>query len=363
MNFSLPNSYQNILITGGSGFIGGHLICWLLKNSSATIFNLDKLAYSSDQKHIEREIKSYPNFNLKRYKFLNIDLKDFDKTRKALEISNPDLIMHLAAESHVDRSIDNSKVFIESNIIGTYNLLELAREHWTSLPLKRQINFRFHHISTDEVFGSLGKSGKFNEMTRYNPRSPYSASKAASDHLVSAWHHTYKLPVVLTNCSNNYGPWQFPEKLIPLVVIKALRNEPIPIYGDGKNIRDWLFVTDHIEALLLCAIRGKLGSNYCIGGFGEEANINLVKSICTILNEINPRNKGYENLISFVADRPGHDKRYSIDSSLIRNELGWQPKVKLLDGLKITVKWYLENFAWHNELMKRSNYDLKRLGR
>ena len=293
---------------------------------------------------------------------MNIDLKDQDKTRNALDISNPDLIMHLAAESHVDRSIDSPKVFIESNIIGTYNLLESAKDHWESLPIARQRNFRFHHISTDEVFGSLGKLGKFNEMTRYDPRSPYSASKAASDHLVNAWHHTYKLPVVLTNCSNNYGPWQFPEKLIPLVVIKALRNEPIPIYGDGQNVRDWLFVTDHIEALLLSASRGKLGSNYCIGGFGEQTNINLVKSICTILNEINPRNERYENLISFVADRPGHDKRYSIDSSLIRNELGWRPRVNFLDGLKITIEWYLENFDWYDELMKRSNYDLKRLG-
>ncbi len=362
MNFTLPDCYKNILITGGSGFIGGHLISWLLKNSSSIIYNLDKLSYSSDKTHIEKELKLSSELNLSRYRLLNVDLKDFKKTQKAVEISNPDLVMHLAAESHVDRSIESPKVFIESNIFGTYNLLESIREHWEKLPPKKHENFRFHHISTDEVFGSLGKNGHFNELTRYDPRSPYSASKASSDHLVSAWHHTYGLPVILTNCSNNFGPWQFPEKLIPLVIIKALRKERIPIYGDGQNVRDWLFVNDHIEALILSATKGKLGKNYCIGGFGESTNLNLVKNICCILNEINPQKESYENLISFVADRPGHDRRYSIDSSLIRNELGWKPKIKLLDGLRFTVKWYLDNLDWYNKVINKSNYDLERLG-
>jgi len=276
--------------------------------------------------------------------------------------ADPDLVMHLAAESHVDRSIDGPGAFIESNVLGTFQLLQAVRTHWEQLPAERQALFRFHHISTDEVFGSLGPTGRFSEATAYDPRSPYSASKAASDHLVSAWHHTYGLPVVLTNCSNNYGPWQFPEKLIPVVIFKALAGEPIPLYGDGANVRDWLYVEDHVEALLLAASRGRLGSSYCVGGAAERTNRAVVESICGVLDQLRPEGAPHARLITRVVDRPGHDRRYAIDASRISAELGWTPRHSFEQGLEATVRWYLENGSWCHSVRQLSGYSGGRIG-
>ena len=273
------------LITGGAGFIGGALVRKLISNQKNVVFNLDKLGYASD-------LESIDNLNLKNnfgnYTFINVDLVDKENLRDAIEKANPDVIMHLAAESHVDRSIDEPHHFLESNIIGTFNLLQLAKEYWSNLETERKENFKFHHISTDEVYGSLGEKGSFNELTPYDPRSPYSASKASSDHLVRAWFHTYNFPILITNCSNNFGPWQFPEKLIPLVISKALEGEKIPIYGDGLNVRDWLYVEDHVEALLLVIQKGVIGQSYCIGGYGEKTNKYIVELICSILDKRKP---------------------------------------------------------------------------
>ena len=342
----LFNKDSKIIITGGCGFIGGSLIRRLLLNTNANIFNLDKLGYASDYFSINNLIKDSPNDIKGSYKFLNTDLSDFKSTLKVIGEIEPNYIFHLAAESHVDRSIDNSEVFINSNILGTYNLLEAVRKVYKNYSQSKKLNFRLHHISTDEVYGSLGSSGKFHENTKYDPRSPYSASKACSDHLVNAWFHTYELPIIITNCSNNYGPRQFPEKLIPLIISKALKNESIPIYGNGENIRDWLYVEDHIDALLTVASRGKISKNYCIGGSTEKTNVDVCKNICNILDEILPRKDPYESLISFVKDRPGHDKRYAVDTSLIHKELGWFPKHTFKDGLRKTVCWYLNNQDW-----------------
>ena len=270
--------------------------------------------------------------------------------------------MHLAAESHVDRSITGPKEFINSNIVGTFNLLEAAREHYEDLSYERKSNFRLLHISTDEVFGTLGSEGKFNENTPYDPRSPYSASKASSDHLVKSWHHTFGIPILVTNCSNNYGPWQYHEKLIPKIIINALNNSKIPIYGKGKNIRDWLFVKDHADALIQVISKGVIGENYCIGGNEEKTNNQIVEMICNHLDKLENKNYSHLNLIKYVEDRPGHDRRYAINSSLIQNELNWQPKYTLKTGLKITVQWYLDNLNWCYEMNKKSNYKQKRLG-
>jgi dTDP-D-glucose 4,6-dehydratase len=271
--------------------------------------------------------------------------------------------MHLAAESHVDRSIVSPGHFIESNILGTFNLLESCRKFFDSLSIEKKSKFIFHHISTDEVFGSLGEKGRFSESTPYDPRSPYSASKASSDHLVRSWYHTYGLPVIITNCSNNFGPWQFPEKLIPLVTLKAIQKEPIPLYGDGSNIRDWLFVEDHVDALLLAALKGKVGETYCIGGYGEKSNKEIVLKICEILDNEIPNQSPHNQLIKYVLDRPGHDKRYAIDPSKIENELGWEPKYGLEKGLRKTVLWYLKNYDWCQNIFKKGNYRLERLGK
>ena len=329
---------KKILITGGAGFIGLNLTKKLLNSTNALIYNLDKLNYASNFKALEELILSNKN-----YKHLKIDLANFQDVENAINKCDPDIIFHLAAESHVDRSITNPESFIYSNILGTYNLLQAAKTHWENLAFERKEFFRFHHISTDEVFGSLPETGKFNELTKYDPRSPYSASKASSDHLVNAWFHTYNFPVITTNCSNNYGPYQFNEKLIPMAICKCIKNEKIPLYGDGKNIRDWLYVEDHVEALLLVIEKGALGKNYCIGGNNEIENIEVLMKICSILDELKPSSNKYFNLIKKVDDRLGHDRRYSIDTTLINREIGWKPKTKFDEGLRKTIEWYLDN--------------------
>ena len=347
------------LITGGAGFIGGALVRKLISNQKNVVFNLDKLGYASD-------LESIDNLNLKNnfgnYTFINVNLVDKENLGDAIQKANPDVIMHLAAESHVDRSIDEPHHFLESNIVGTFNLLQLAKEYWSNLKPERKENFKFHHISTDEVYGSLGEKGSFNELTSYDPRSPYSASKASSDHLVRAWFHTYNFPVLITNCSNNFGPWQFPEKLIPLVISKALDGKKIPIYGDGLNIRDWLYVEDHVEALLLVIQKGKIGESYCIGGYGERTNKYIVELICSILDKRKPANSSYSNLIEYVKDRPGHDRRYSIDSSKINKELGWKSNFKLEESIEKTVNWYLDNYRWVKKIQEKSQYGGERIG-
>lgn len=341
---------MRVLITGGAGFIGGALISKLLSETEYLIFNLDKLGFASDLSRIKFFDSNYQ----KRYSFLEVDLSNKDETLDAVRESNPDLIMHLAAESHVDRSIDGPETFVYSNVVGTFNLLEAAKDHWQKLSEIRKNNFRFHHISTDEVFGSLGKTGQFRETSPYDPRSPYSATKAASDHLVRSWYHTYGLPTILTNCSNNYGPWQFPEKLIPTVILNALFEKPIPLYGDGLNIRDWLFIDDHIDALILVAMKGEIGTSYCIGGNSEKTNQEVVHAICNSLEEICPTNIPYKNLISYVNDRPGHDRRYSVNTSRIHLELGWEPKCTFDMGIKKTINWYKDNLKWCNTVLTRS---------
>ena len=357
-------SGMRVLVTGGAGFIGGALVRRLLADTTATVFNLDKLGYASDLTSIEQTLSALgsaartPTGEL-RHQLLQVDLGDAEATAAAVQQADPDLVLHLAAESHVDRSIAGPGAFITSNISGTFHLLQAVRAHWEQLPSERQEGFRFHHISTDEVFGSLGPTGRFSETTAYDPRSPYSASKAASDHLVRAWHHTYGLPVVLTNCSNNYGPWQFPEKLIPVVILKAAAGESIPLYGDGANVRDWLYVDDHVEALLLAATKGRLGESYCVGGAGdhgspsERANTQVVEAICSLLDQLRPTGAPHSRLITPVTDRPGHDRRYAIDAGKISSELGWQPRHSFEQGLEATVRWTLDNLAWCDRVGQR----------
>ncbi|MFZ1661647.1 MAG: dTDP-glucose 4,6-dehydratase [Paracoccaceae bacterium] len=343
---------MKLLVTGGAGFIGSAVVRRAI-GQGLSVVNLDKLTYAGSLTNVA-EVSDSP-----RYAFEHADICDRARVDAILATHQPDAIMHLAAESHVDRSIDGPAAFIETNITGTYTMLEAARGYWTAEG--KPSDFRFHHISTDEVFGSLGVTGKFTEDTPYDPRSPYSASKASSDHLVRAWHETYGLPVVLTNCSNNYGPYHFPEKLIPVVILKALSGAPIPIYGKGDNIRDWLFVEDHADALLLVVQKGKLGRSYNIGGENEATNLSLVQKICAILDEKRPGNKPYADQITFVSDRPGHDQRYAIDPSRIREELGWRPSVTLDQGLEKTIDWYLANEVWWRALENREGVG-KRLG-
>ena len=355
--YSSMEKYKKILITGGSGFIGGNLIAKILKKTNCEIFNIDKMSYASDDTIINKSINEKNNH---RYNLFKIDLNDAKSINDAVKEIQPNLVMHLAAESHVDRSIDNPKVFIESNIIGTFNLLQSCLSYYKSELLINKDDFRFHHISTDEVFGSLGDSGSFNEETSYSPRSPYSSSKAASDHLVRAWNVTYKLPTIITNCSNNFGPYQFPEKLIPLSILKLLNGEEVPLYGDGMHIRDWLFVDDHISALLMVASYGKVSETYCIGGHGEMTNKHIINEICKIMDKINYKNAPHSNLISFVEDRPGHDRRYAINPKKIKNELGWKVKNDFSINLETTVRWYLENIDWCSKVL--NNKDLTRKG-
>ncbi len=356
------NESKRVLVTGGAGFIGGALVRRLLKFTECTLFILDKLSYASDIEGI-REILDGNKYN-KRLFFFEKDLTNYEDTKDAIQKCDPDFVFHLAAESHVDRSIDKPLDFIQNNIIGTYNLLETVRKHWFHLEKIRKDRFRFHHISTDEVFGSLDyKDKRFEEKTPYDPRSPYSATKASSDHLVRAWFHTYGLPIIITNCSNNFGPRQFPEKLIPLVIQKAINKQQIPIYGNGSNIRDWLYVEDHVDALLLAISNGKIGETYCIGGFGEKSNLEVVNSICDCIQNLRPLNNFlYRSLITLVDDRPGHDLRYAINSSKIISELGWSPKYSFQEALGITINWYINNPKWCKDILENSGYLGDRLG-
>ena len=332
---------NKILITGGSGFIGSALIRFLIRETDNVIINYDKLTYAGNPKAVAEVADSA------RYHFIHADICDRAAFNDALKAHTPTHIMHLAAESHVDRSIDGPGDFIHTNITGTYELLEASRAYYESLAEEQKSQFRFHHISTDEVYGDLGESGLFTEQTPYAPSSPYSASKAASDHLVRAWRRTFKLPVVITNCSNNYGPYQYPEKLIPLVILNALAGKPLPVYGDGSQIRDWLFVDDHARALYLVLLRGNVGETYNIGGFNEKKNLDVVKTICNTLNElVDDKPSGltdFKELITFVTDRAGHDVRYAIDATKINHELGWQPRETFETGIRKTVMWYLDN--------------------
>ncbi len=353
------NSLNNkrILVTGGAGFIGGTLIRHLLQICNSQIFNLDFLNYSSNLMPISKLKES------ERQYFLQVDLRNKEETASAFKVADPDLVFHLAAETHVDRSIDNPEGFITSNILGTFNLLEAVREHWNNLNQKRKSNFRFIHISTDEVFGSCNENDYFNEESLYDPRSPYSASKASSDHLVNAWVHTYNIPAITTNCSNNYGPYQFPDKLIPISILKAINGLSLDLYGDGLQVRDWLFVDDHVEALLLIAKKGIVGKKYCIGGLDDQiTNYEIVKKLCLLLNKYRPKSENYLELINFVKDRPGHDKRYAIDAGFLKKTLGWEPKYQLSEGLEKTVEWYLDNLDWSKEVLSKSKYKFQRLG-
>jgi len=335
---------MKILVTGGAGFIGSAVVRQAVARGHSVI-NLDALTYAACPDNVAC-VKDSP-----LYHFEHADIRDRAALDRVFNTHRPDAVMHLAAESHVDRSIDGPGDFIETNINGTYQLLEAARAYWVARG--RPGAFRFHHVSTDEVFGSLGATGQFTEASPYAPNSPYSASKAASDHLVRAWGETYGLPVVLSNCSNNYGPYQFPEKLIPVVILKALAQEDIPVYGRGENIRDWLYVEDHADALLTVLSKGSVGRTYNIGGENEARNIDIVRHVCAVLDEKRPRAAPYENQISFTTDRPGHDQRYAIDSTRIRNELGWQPATGLKEGLEKTVQWYLDNPTWWRALQRR----------
>jgi dTDP-glucose 4,6-dehydratase len=352
------NARMKILVTGGCGFIGSNLIRMLIQQTDHVVLNLDALTYAGNRESLD-DIAGH-----ERYSFSQINLCNAQAVVDIVSKFRPDWIMHLAAESHVDRSIDGPSQFIETNIVGTFHLLQAARHHYDSLAPLIKKSFRFLHVSTDEVYGSLGPEGLFTEKTPYDPRSPYSASKAASDHMARAWHHTYGLPVLITNCSNNYGPYQFPEKLIPVVILKALRGESIPVYGNGENIRDWLYVGDHIEALYQVISGGRIGHTYNIGGNNECRNIDLVKTICRILDELQPSRDGqsYANQITFVEDRPGHDMRYAIDPTKIREEIGWAPKHDSETGFRSTVRWYLENPQWTQRILDGS-YNLDRLGR
>lgn len=347
---------MKILITGGCGFIGSAVIRQALAGPDVEIVNVDKLTYAAMPEALGDAEASG------RYRLERADVCDGPAMRRLFEEHQPDGVMHLAAESHVDRSIDDPAPFIQTNVIGVYTLLETARRYWTDLPEARRRSFRFHHVSTDEVYGSLDFSAPaFTEDSPYRPRSAYSASKAGGDHLARAWRETYGLPVVVTCCSNNYGPWQFPEKLIPLTIINAREGRPLPVYGKGENVRDWLHVEDHARALWLAFTRGRPGETYNIGGGGERANIAVVRSICTLMDERFPRSAPHDRLISFVADRPGHDLRYAIDSGKLKIELGWRPELSFEEGLAGAVDWYLANEAWWRRIRAQS-YDGRRLG-
>lgn len=366
---------MNFLITGGAGFIGSAVIRHLIQHTSHRVLNIDKLTYAGNLASL-KEVEDHKN-----YRFLQADICDRQAIKQAFTDFKPDVVMHLAAESHVDRSIDGPGTFIDTNINGTYTLLEEARAYYVNLTEEKKQDFRFHHISTDEVFGDLPHPDEYDENATtslplfteehpYQPSSPYSASKAASDHLVRAWYRTYGLPVVLTNCSNNYGPYHFPEKLIPLMILNALHGKPLPVYGKGDQIRDWLYVEDHARALVLVAEQGKVGQTYCIGGHNEKKNIEVVQTLCAILNELVPVSENkhlkaeiadYTDLISYVKDRPGHDRRYAIDASKIERELGWKPQESFESGLRKTVQWYLDNPNWWQAILD-GTYQLQRLG-
>lgn len=349
---------MKILVTGGAGFIGSAVIRYVIQNTDNQVLNIDKLTYAGNLESL-KEIDKSAN-----YQFQQIDICDAEKIIRVFEDFQPDLVMHLAAESHVDRSIDGPAEFINTNIIGTYTLLEVSRKYWGQLPENKKNTFRFHHISTDEVYGDLhGTDDLFTEETSYAPSSPYSASKASSDHLVRAWNRTYGLPTIVTNCSNNYGPYHFPEKLIPLMILNALDGKPLPVYGNGQQIRDWLYVEDHARALYKVLTEGQVGETYNIGGHNEKANLDVVKTICNILDELKPREDQmpYSSLITFVKDRPGHDLRYAIDASKIQKELNWVPVETFESGIRKTVEWYLNNLEWCRNVQD-GTYQRERLG-
>lgn len=352
----LRQTKMNILVTGGAGFIGSNFVLMAV-NDGHEIINVDALTYAGNVESL-KSISNDP-----RHRFFHADIADKTVITDLLSQYQPDAIVNFAAESHVDRSIDGPAAFVQTNVVGTLNLLECARDYWRALDGRKQNGFRFLHVSTDEVYGSLGETGAFTEQTPFAPNSPYSASKAASDHLVRAFHHTYGLPTVTTNCSNNYGPHQFPEKLIPLIIQKALSGSPLPIYGDGKNIRDWLYVTDHCTAIMKVLESGRLGETYNVGGDAERENIAVVKAICSVLDIKRPRSDGksYAEQMTFVKDRPGHDRRYAIDASKIKSELGWNPAVDFEQGIESTIQWYLDHQDWVQRVLDGS-YRLERIG-
>ncbi|WP_370293010.1 dTDP-glucose 4,6-dehydratase [Thalassolituus sp.] len=350
---------MKILVTGGAGFIGSAVVRHIIENTNDEVVNVDCLTYAGN-------LESLPGATeCSRYVFEKVDICNKDEVMRVFEQHKPDAVMHLAAESHVDRSIEGPGAFIQTNVIGTFNMLDAARGYWSALPQEQKANFRFHHISTDEVYGDLeGTDDLFTETTPYAPSSPYSASKASSDHLVRAWGRTYGLPVIVTNCSNNYGPYHFPEKLIPHMILNALHGKPLPVYGDGMQIRDWLFVEDHARALYKVVTEGEIGETYNIGGHNEQSNIHVVKTVCSLLEELAPQKPEgvgkYEDLITFVKDRPGHDVRYAIDASKIDKELGWKPEETFESGLRKTVAWYLDNTTWWKNVLS-GEYKLNRI--
>ncbi len=347
---------MKIFVTGGAGFIGSAVIRHLMGETEHDVLNFDALTYAANLNSLSM-VDASP-----RYRFVHGDIRDRTCVNEALSGFKPDIVMHLAAESHVDRSIDGPADFIDTNIVGTYTLLEAVRSYWNTLPSAEKESFRFHHISTDEVYGSLGATGAFEETTPYAPNSPYSASKASSDHLVRAWHHTYGLPVVTSNCSNNYGPYQFPEKLIPLMILNALSGKDLPVYGTGENVRDWLYVDDHAKGLLCVATKGVPGESYNIGGNEEHTNIDVVKCLCALMDELAPSEEGpHERLITHVTDRPGHDARYAINAAKIERDLGWRPEESFETGLRKTVAWYLANADWWKAI-QAGTYQGERLG-
>ena len=349
---------MKLLITGGAGFIGSAVIRHIIANTQASVVNIDKLTYAGNLESLA-DVAGSP-----RYAFEQVDICDRAELERVFSEHQPDSVMHLAAESHVDRSIDNPSAFIETNIVGTYTLLETARAYWKGLAARPRERFRFHHISTDEVYGDLGDDdGLFSERSPYAPSSPYSASKASSDHLVRAWQRTYGLPTLITNCSNNYGPYHYPEKLIPLMILNALSGKPLPVYGKGEQIRDWLYVEDHARALYKVITEGQVDATYNIGGHNEKTNLEVVQTLCELLQELAPSSISYSRLITFVADRPGHDQRYAIDASKIARELGWSPKESFETGIRKTVAWYLNNLGWCQRIQQRTSGQLhQRLG-
>ncbi len=357
VTFASGQASELFLVTGGAGFIGSAVVRHLIRETPHRVVVVDKLTYAGDLESLASVADD------QRYTFVHLDILDRERMRDLFATTKPDVVMHLAAESHVDRSIDGPGAFIETNIVGTFSLLQAVLAYWRTLAARPREAFRFHHVSTDEVFGSLGDEGPFSEKSPYQPNSPYSASKAAADHLVRAWHHTYGLPTIVSNCSNNYGPYHFPEKLIPLMILNGLQGEPLPVYGTGANVRDWLFVEDHARALIRIAEQGRPGESYNVGGHAERSNIEVVRGICALLDDLapNPAIGTHSSLIRFVADRPGHDRRYAIDSTKIREQLGWSPSETFESGLERTVLWYLQNRPWWARI-RASVYPGERLG-